>query len=102
MANDPYAQFNQGSEFHQQGQTVHGAQYNAENLHVQHTHPQAVADGIAAERQRRRAHNDALRRRDRERYDATQRKVMRLTWWLVGIMAASVILVPIIGELLFG
>ncbi|WP_121710140.1 hypothetical protein [Streptomyces sp. E5N91] len=88
MADDQYGQFNTGSNFYQQGQTNYGPQYNAEKMHVQYTHPRAVADGLAADRQRRKAQQDALRRRDRERYDTTQRKVMRVTWWIVGFTVA--------------
>ncbi|GAA3503445.1 hypothetical protein GCM10019016_105550 [Streptomyces prasinosporus] len=85
MPDDPYVQFNQGTNFYQQGQNNYGTINNAENMQVQYTPPGAVADGVAEARRRWLAQQDELRRRDRARYDNTQRTVMRVTWWLLGL-----------------
>jgi hypothetical protein len=42
------------SQFNQQGQHVHGPQYNADQLRIHSTDAKSIADGIALDRQRRR------------------------------------------------
>ncbi|GAA1170586.1 hypothetical protein GCM10009654_29750 [Streptomyces hebeiensis] len=74
MADGPYGS---GAQFHQQGQHVYGPQYNADEIRINQADPQAIADGMAWDRQRRQAQQDALRQRDMRAYTAAEQNAMK-------------------------
>ncbi|MGW3463500.1 hypothetical protein ACWDE9_29665 [Streptomyces olivaceoviridis] len=88
MADGPY--------FDQQGQHVYGPQYNADEIRISQADPQSIADGMAWDRQRRQAQQDALRQRDLRAYAAAERNAMKWTWWILGVSLAVFFLYAIL------
>ncbi|WP_328506009.1 hypothetical protein [Streptomyces sp. NBC_00391] len=84
MPDEPYGQYNSGCHFDQQGQHVHGPQYNADEIRINQADPQSIADGMARDRQRRQAQQDALRQRDVRAYAAAEQNAMKWTWRILG------------------
>lgn len=100
MADRPSGQYNSGSHFGQQGQHVYGPQYNAEGIHINQADPQSVADGLAWDRQRRKAEQDAIRRRHEQAKAAADHATVRLAVIIVaaalGLMVLSSTVISIL------
>ncbi|WP_159012158.1 hypothetical protein [Streptomyces sp. NRRL F-5123] len=81
---------------------MYGPQYNADEIRINQADPQSIADGLARDRQQRKAQQDALRQRDIQAYNAAGQNAMKWTWRLLGFSLVVFFLYAIIQGVVSG
>lgn len=75
---------------------MYGPQYNADEIRINHADPQSIADGMAWDRQRRQAQQDAIRQRHIRAYAAAEQNAMKWTWRILGVSLIAFFLFAIL------
>ncbi|MFJ2736031.1 hypothetical protein [Streptomyces sp. NPDC087317] len=97
MAADPKDARKDGTKFNQQGQTVNGPQYNADQIHISNVDPRGFLEAAGRERKKYLEEQERLRRRDKERREDEMQEAMLTVFTILGV-ALVLFIISLIGN----